>query len=508
MNYPFWDVGIGYGYLMAAMAVVHVFVSHFAIGGGLYLVVTEARARRRNDQALLAYLPRLSRFFVLLTLVTGAITGVGIWFVIGLISPAATEALIHHFVWFWAIEWTFFVVEIASAILYYYGWTRLSARNHLIIGWIYFIAAWLSLVVINGIVGFMLTPGEWLKTGEIWTGFFNPTYWGSLVFRTGICIMLAGLVAMLVASREKTPEAKSRIARYNAGWALVGLLIIVPSYWLYWTEIPSEIVKAVGTMMPSPQTYLCMSVWLMGVIAALVVVLGIIFSRRLHLVSAILLMICGMVFFGSFEWFRESVRKPFVIYGYQYGNGIDLADEEQIRADGLLSHIAYRTGNDGADLFRRACRSCHTINGYKALKPVLDGTDPAFISGVIGGAHKMRGNMPPFFGTDSEAKAIAQYLYQYLDHRPLSQTYGVTGAELGKKVYAVRCGKCHVIGGFNDKSETIAGATDDDYATIKSSSGEFSEFMPAWSGSDEEWDAMVQYLKTLKAGGANATSGL
>ena len=35
MNYPFWDVETGYGILMALIAVVHVFVSHFAIGGGL-----------------------------------------------------------------------------------------------------------------------------------------------------------------------------------------------------------------------------------------------------------------------------------------------------------------------------------------------------------------------------------------------------------------------------------------------------------------------------------------
>ena len=41
MIYPFWDVQTGYGVLMAIIAVVHVFISHFAIGGGLYLVVTE-----------------------------------------------------------------------------------------------------------------------------------------------------------------------------------------------------------------------------------------------------------------------------------------------------------------------------------------------------------------------------------------------------------------------------------------------------------------------------------
>ncbi|HEX5132736.1 MAG TPA: cytochrome C, partial [Candidatus Krumholzibacteria bacterium] len=122
MHYPFWDAGVGYGVLMALIAVIHVFVSHFAIGGGLYLVVAETSARRHNDTQKLAYLESLSKFFILVTLVFGALTGVGIWFVIGLLNPAATEMLIHNFVWGWAIEWTFFVVEIAAAMIYFYGW--------------------------------------------------------------------------------------------------------------------------------------------------------------------------------------------------------------------------------------------------------------------------------------------------------------------------------------------------------------------------------------------------
>ena len=107
------------------------FVSHFAVGGGLFLVVTEARARRAGDAELLDYVRRHSRFFILLTLVFGAITGVGIWFTIGLVHPSATSSLIQLFVWFWAIEWVFFATEIAAALVYYYGWDRLPRHQHL-----------------------------------------------------------------------------------------------------------------------------------------------------------------------------------------------------------------------------------------------------------------------------------------------------------------------------------------------------------------------------------------
>ena len=47
MNYPAWDVPlIGGGLLIGLIAVLHVFVAHFAVGGGLFLVWTEARAYR------------------------------------------------------------------------------------------------------------------------------------------------------------------------------------------------------------------------------------------------------------------------------------------------------------------------------------------------------------------------------------------------------------------------------------------------------------------------------
>src|SRR5574341_1545296 len=145
MNYPVWDVSFGAGLLIAIVAITHVFVSHFAVGGGLFIVLTEKRAYRLNDQSLLEWLMRHTKFFVLLTVVYGAISGVGIWFTIGLIHPSGTSSLIHTYVWGWAIEWVFFFVEITAALLYLYGWKKLNRKTHLWLGWIYFIAAFLSI---------------------------------------------------------------------------------------------------------------------------------------------------------------------------------------------------------------------------------------------------------------------------------------------------------------------------------------------------------------------------
>ena len=55
MNYPVWELGFGSGLLIAIIAVFHVFVSHFAIGGGFFITVSEYFAYKRNDQRLLDF---------------------------------------------------------------------------------------------------------------------------------------------------------------------------------------------------------------------------------------------------------------------------------------------------------------------------------------------------------------------------------------------------------------------------------------------------------------------
>lgn len=482
---------------MATIAIIHVFVAHFAIGGGLYLVIVEQGARKKDDRRKLDYLQSLSKFFVLVTVVFGALTGVGIWFIIGLLNPAATEVLIHNFVWAWATEWTLFIIEVCAALLYFYGWGKMAAKDHLYIGWVYFAAAWMSLFVINGIITFMLTPGEWLTSGNFWDGFFNPTFWPSLVMRTGICIMLAGLYAMLVASRYEPSDFKVGVVRLNAVWGIVGLAITLPSLYWYWKAIPSSITETAVEMMVTPMASIVQSYWFAGAIVILLVLFGLIIPRRQQLVIAIITMVFGLAWFGSFEWFRESIRKPYVITEYMYGNGIELAKADLYKKEGYLKHILFRTGDDSADLFRRACRTCHTINGYKPLKPAFDGTDTEFIAGIIRGAHVIKGNMPQFFGSEDEIQKLAEYIDNKIDHRHISEIYSLKGVELGKKVYDIRCGKCHVFGGFNDKSESLMEMNEEDYHDLLDMAGDLSDEMPAFTGDDTERQAMIEYLKSL-----------
>jgi hypothetical protein len=116
MNYPFWYIPhLGSGWVIG---IFHVVISQFAVGGGFYLPIAERKALRMKDPELrAAWLKQLashSKFFLVLTAVFGTVTGVGIWFAIGLTHPEATSTLIHNFVFGWAMEWVFFLVELTT----------------------------------------------------------------------------------------------------------------------------------------------------------------------------------------------------------------------------------------------------------------------------------------------------------------------------------------------------------------------------------------------------------
>ncbi len=47
MNYPFWEIPIlGSGWVIGIIAIFHVMISQFAVGGGLYLPMAERKAMR------------------------------------------------------------------------------------------------------------------------------------------------------------------------------------------------------------------------------------------------------------------------------------------------------------------------------------------------------------------------------------------------------------------------------------------------------------------------------
>ena len=110
--------------------------------------------------------------------------------------------LIRTFVFGWATEYVFFVLEIVSAFIFYYYWDRLSPRIHLAIVWIYALSAWISLVLITAITGFMLDAGNGppAQIVDFWSAMLNRQTWPQVIARTGGALLLSSLYVYLHAA--------------------------------------------------------------------------------------------------------------------------------------------------------------------------------------------------------------------------------------------------------------------------------------------------------------------
>jgi cytochrome bd-type quinol oxidase subunit 1/mono/diheme cytochrome c family protein len=530
MNYPIWDLPAA-GLLIAGIAILHVFISHFAVGGGLLLVWLETRARRTHDDAMLDYARRHTRFFVLLTLVLGALTGVAIWVTIGLIHPQGTSTLIQAFVWGWAIEWVFFAVEIAAALIYYYGWDRMEARTHLTVGWIYFISAWMSLVVINGILSFMLTPGRWIVTGNFWDGILNPTYFPSLLARTVGALGLAGAYALLTLAWTRDRELQSRLVRPLAlGWVLPAVAgLFLSLVWVMGAASGAGIDvagilgasggglrEAIGAIFSSPATghpvvRTAARVALNGMMVAALVALLVAWSRgpRVTRTAAVALMAGSLAVVGGLEWVREGLRKPYIIGNYMLLSGVrvtgpppfttfDLQERGALQAARWVPHPAplddevLQDDRTGREVFRLQCAQCHTVDGYLAIRPLVRGAGPNTIARVIDRLPEWRGRrMPPFAGTAGERRALAAHLALVggatTDEVRLARRPAATGAQ----VFADHCGMCH---GSDGVPIDPAGRTAAQFHDLIGRLPDVSDAMPAFEGSEAEREALAEHL--------------
>jgi len=441
MNYPFWDVPhIGSGWVIGLIAIFHVMISHFAVGGGLYLPMTERKALREGRRDWLVPLRAHSKFFLILTGVFGAVSGVGIWFAIGLANPEGTSALIHNFVFGWAIEWVFFIVELSAAAVYYFTWGRISDELHLKVGWLYAISSFLTLAIINGILSFMLTPGAaWLSvagTGNeasmFWQAHFNPTYWPSLVLRTLVCISLAGVWALVSGSRlpEEQSVLKAQIVRWSARW-LVPTFIALPfvlAWFLY--QVPEDhralLSFGVSTIGSGAFTHVTRAVLVIVMTSATIVGVVYFFAWRspasFGFGHAVSILVLALATTASSEYAREMLRKPYVIGQHMYSNGIRKADVPRINREGYLTHSLWVGEGpparfaQGEAMFRGQCLACHTLDTMRPLKPLLAGRDRASIGSLLTILHDAKPDspyqafMPPLVGTAAEVEALGDYL--------------------------------------------------------------------------------------------------
>jgi len=446
MNYPFWYIPhLGSGWVIGIIAIFHVMISQFAVGGGLYLPMAERKALRMGDKKIAdAWFKQLashSKFFLQVTGIYGTVSGVGIWFAIGLTHPEATSTLIHNFVFGWAIEWVFFLIELTTIAVYYYTWDRIDPKLHLTVGWVYAASSFCTLAIINGILTFMLTPGNtWLsvagtgnEASKFWNAFFNPTYWPSLLLRCCVCASLAAIWALVTSSvidGDQSPAVKTSLVQWSVKW-LVPSFVATPFLLMWYLFMVPESQRALLTLgidTINAGTFSTVTRMALIIIITSATIIGVAYFLAyrnpidFNLSHAMALLLLALMATGAGEYSREMLRKPYVIGHWMYSNGVRVNSIDRINTEGYLAHSNWvwngsnSSYSRGEAIFRGECGSCHTLDGYRPLRQLLEGRDRANIRNFIVMLHENKPDspyrrfMPPMSGTQQDVDDLTDFL--------------------------------------------------------------------------------------------------
>jgi mono/diheme cytochrome c family protein len=422
----------------------------------------------------------------------------------------------------------------------------------------------------------MLTPGQWTLTRGFWDAFFNETYWPALFARTFVAVGLAGLYAIWTAAWLPDAELKARIAR-DAAWRWVLPMAAAIPLSLIWylsdaagAGVPvAEIFGArdgglfglltavfstgIATGYPVAQRAAWWVIVAAVALTVLTVLLAVARSRTYGKPFAAALMVLGLVAMGGSEWVREDLRKPWVIGQYMFVNalrlpapagvpappeafvqrfGADRFTVDAVNAAGVLKTSAWirpvpthllapndyaaRVEHQGQELFRALCSSCHTIDGYLALRPLVRGKSPEALNGVIArlaSPSDAAGNagtwstlpvhvktwrsrrMPPFAGTDEERQLLAGYLALLGGAEPASLAPPAPSADIGQTYYDANCAACHGPDGlapFDPKNRKP-----EEFYEMIGKLPAINDMMPAFEGTEEQRKALAAYLASL-----------
>jgi hypothetical protein len=233
--------------------------------------------------------------------------------------------------------------------------------------------------------------------------------------------MLAGLYGFITASWTKEDALRVDLVRYCAKWLLAPFLLFLASAWWYKSSLSPELHELIFKNMPDIQPVIKTFI----ICSPLIVLGGIIMAIRMPAsVSrglAVLMLVIGMVYLGSFEFIRESGRKPFIIHDYMYSNSILKSDVDMVKQSGVLHHAKWvdtrevteeNMGKTGRQVYNLLCLSCHSIGGpFNDMALMTDGLKPNFMNYVYKQMGNKRPYMPPFVANKKEAEALTYFIF-------------------------------------------------------------------------------------------------
>jgi len=434
--FPTWyEPAVGSGWVVGFIATFHVLASHTSVGAALLFAYLSYRAWKDDRDDYLDFVKKYGLFLLVFTYVAGSLTGVGIWYSTTVASPNGIGALIHSFVWKWATEWVFFVIEVVGIYMIVYLVGKVDKKTHMKISVIFGIASFATMVIIIGILSFMMVPGKeaWFDEGGYLLGFYGDNTFIQLGMRAMFMLTMTAVVGGIIVAGIQDPAFKKEMTR-KLGWlGIIATLAGAGLFQLYLGSVPDYALLVMENRLPDyfgPSIAIVLGLTIGYFVLTMV--------QPKFLVSgfagtmAIVILVAGL---WPEETARESMRKPWVAGQYVYSNqiigrdvpGMDIQSQlPLIEKIGILKAHPFtpehlQTVNDGNKIqagefiTMTYCANCHSVSetGIRPLHRYFpDQVDEQVMARYIRGAI-VPGNiayMPKMPMLESEVQAIAAYL--------------------------------------------------------------------------------------------------
>lgn len=446
MDFPMFHLDwLNDRFLIALIAILHVFINHgLAVGFIPYITRLEQQGVMKSgvneitNKEWDAMVYKMMKVGFIITTTLGAMTGVGIWLSVSVVSPSSIASLIRVFFWAWFIEWLVFVTEVILILIYFLTWKNanksLKAKlRHIKLGWFLSIFSWITMAIIVSILGFMMDPGNWNAHHSLINGFTNPIYLPQLLFRTPTAMLVGGIFGYLLTTifTKRDTELRARAVKQSSIWILIWAPISLAGAIFYYRAMPQAMIEnmstAVGTLQFAQYYDLLRSIIVAAISTVLIIaIVGLWKPQKIRFAMVLIPCIMSFGFLGIFERVREFIRKPYVIGGYMYSNLLRKEDYPLYKKDGILKYATYTSTSEvtetnkieaGKNVFVLTCSRCHTTQGINSIVTVFEklyGQGKSFeepsIAAFTKGMHNGRTFMPEFPGNQKELDALAAYI--------------------------------------------------------------------------------------------------
>lgn len=437
--FPTWyEPNVGSGWVVGLIATFHVLASHTSVGAALLFAYLSHKAYREDRDDLLDFVKKYGLFLMVFTYVAGSITGPGIWYSTTVASPAGIGALIHSFVWKWATEWVFFVIEVVGVYMIVYLVGKVDKRTHMKLSLLFGIASLATMIIIVGILSFMMLPGkpeQWFAEGGYLLGFYGTNTFIQTAMRAAFMFTMTAVVGGIVVAAIKDPVFKKEMAR-KLGWlGIISSLAGAAFFQAYLNSLPDQAILVMENRLPGYFIPSIIAV-LAGTIAYFVMTMlrPQVLMQGLAGAMTVIILVAGL---WPEETARESMRKPYVAGQYVYSNqviandvpGMGIKSQLPILEEhGILKahpftpdHLRKVTDDNilqaGEYVAMTYCSNCHSpsSSGIRPLhryfpEEMSQQRMEKYVRGVL-----TSGNiayMPKMPMLESEVKALATYLVE------------------------------------------------------------------------------------------------